>query len=58
VAKGGGDDVVLWIAIAVANVGSWVLFAWFGGLGSAGDAVRRWGETASRQRRERRVQRG
>ncbi|HKP17452.1 MAG TPA: hypothetical protein VJT84_03165 [Gaiellaceae bacterium] len=49
--------MVLWIGIAVANVGSWILFAWFGGVGSAGDAVRRWGASVSRQRREQPEQR-
>jgi hypothetical protein len=42
-----------WIMIAALYAFGMGFFALLGGLRSAGDAIRRWGETASNRRRSR-----
>jgi hypothetical protein len=42
-----------WIMIAALYAFGMGFFALLGGLRSAGDAIRRWGETASSRRRSR-----
>jgi hypothetical protein len=42
-----------WIAIVVLYISTVLLFRWLGGIASAGEAFRSWGEASSRIRRQR-----